>query len=301
MNFEINKTHLFGDICKSIETKGWVDIENEYYNFLLPSIKGSEYKDPAILNEELDFIKDKLIEYLTYIEKKEEDSHIYDSDFDIKITGPINKQEVSIKAIEYYNNLNEQNLRNEDEYYNAKKIIEQKPIKPKSIMLLIFNYTKTADLYRSDNFKVNHIHGNLENPNSVIFGYGDELDLNYKELSRLNDNEYLRNIKSIKYLESSNYRDVLSFIESDQYQIYIMGHSCGNSDRTLLNTLFEHNNCVSIKPFYYKSPNGKDNYLDIIQNISRNFTDMKLMRDRVVNKTYCEPLPQKRRNKRPTI
>ncbi len=27
-----------------------------------------------------------------------------------------------------------------------------------------------------------------------------------------------------------------------------------------------------------------------VQNISRNFTDMKLMRDRVVNKTYCEPL-----------
>lgn len=29
---------------------------------------------------------------------------------------------------------------------------------------------------------------------------------------------------------------------------------------------------------------------DLVQNISRNFTDMKLMRDRVVNKTYCEPL-----------
>ena len=25
-----------------------------------------------------------------------------------------------------------------------------------------------------------------------------------------------------------------------------------------------------------------------VQNISRNFTDMKLMRDRVVNKTYCD-------------
>ena len=35
---------------------------------------------------------------------------------------------------------------------------------------------------------------------------------------------------------------------------------------------------------------GQDNYLELIQNISRNFTDMKLMRDRVVNKTYCEPL-----------
>jgi hypothetical protein len=69
-----------------------------------------------------------------------------------------------------------------------------------------------------------------------------------------------------------------------------MGHSCGNSDRTLLNTIFEHDNCVSIKPYYYEQGDGKDNYLDIIHNISRNFTDMKKMRDRVVNKTYCEPL-----------
>ena len=36
--------------------------------------------------------------------------------------------------------------------------------------------------------------------------------------------------------------------------------------------------------------NTKYEDLDLVQNISRNFTDMKLMRDRVVNKTYCEPL-----------
>ena len=93
-------------------------------------------------------------------------------------------------------------------------------------------------------------------------------------------------------METNNYRNMLAFIESAPYQIYIMGHSCGNSDRTLLNTLFEHQNCVSIKPFYYKKEDGTDNYFDIIQNINRNFTDMKLMRDRVVNKTLCVPLPQ---------
>ena len=79
---------------------------------------------------------------------------------------------------------------------------------------------------------------------------------------------------------------------ADYYQIYIMGHSCGNSDRTLLNTLFEHKNCVSIKPYYYQKTDGTDNYMEIVQNICRNFTDMKLMRDRVVNKTFCKPLPQ---------
>ncbi|MCM1311566.1 MAG: bacteriophage abortive infection AbiH family protein [Bacteroides sp.] len=126
----------------------------------------------------------------------------------------------------------------------------------------------------------------------MIFGYGDELDEDYKRISRINDNEYLRFMKSVRYLETENYRKMLSFIESAPYQIYIMGHSCGNSDRTLLNTLFEHRNCVSIKPFYYAASNGTDNYMDIIQNISRNFTDMKLMRDRVVNKHHCKQLPQ---------
>lgn len=102
------------------------------------------------------------------------------------------------------------------------------------------------------------------------------------------ENECLRHIKSIHYMESDNYRKVLEFIEADTFQIIIMGHSCGNSDRTLLNTLFEHRNCVSIKPYYYIK--GEDNYLELIQNISRNFTGMKLMRDRVVNKTYCETI-----------
>ena len=44
------------------------------------------------------------------------------------------------------------------------------------------------------------------------------------------------------------------------------------------------------KTFYYINKDGRDNYTDIVQNISRNFTDMKLMRDRVVNKTFCETL-----------
>ena len=163
---------------------------------------------------------------------------------------------------------------------------------PNRIMILNFNYTNTADLYlrKNERFVVNHIHGNLNEPDSVIFGYGDELDENYKRISDKNENEYLRNIKSIKYLEAANYRNLLEFIESDCFQVFIMGHSCGNSDRTLLNTLFEHKNCVSIKPFYYKKPDGSDNFLELVQNISRNFTDMKLMRARVVNKTFCETL-----------
>ena len=46
------------------------------------------------------------------------------------------------------------------------------------------------------------------------------------------------------------------------------------------------------KSFYYKKEDGTDNYMEMIQNIYRNFKDMKLMRARVVNKKQCKPLPQ---------
>ncbi len=98
------------------------------------------------------------------------------------------------------------------------------------------------------------------------------------------------NVKSIEYLNTDNYRRLLEYIDSDMYQIFIMGHSCGNSDRTLLNTLFEHENCASIKVYYHQESPTKDNYSDIVRNISRNFKDKKLMRERVVNKKQCEPL-----------
>lgn len=163
---------------------------------------------------------------------------------------------------------------------------------PDEVLFLNFNYTQTAKLYIPDleAFQLNHIHGELDNPDSIIFGYGDEMNEDYKKIVDLNNNGYLQNIKSIRYLETDNYRNLLSFIDSTPYQIYIMGHSCGNSDRTLLNTLFEHKNCVSIKPYYHQKEDGTDNYIDIIQNISRDFKDMTLMRDRVVNKRYCQPL-----------
>ena len=55
----------------------------------------------------------------------------------------------------------------------------------------------------------------------------------------------------------------MEFIALGPYQVFIMGHSCGNSDRTLLNTLFEHDNCLSIKVFYRQYKDGTDNYIDL--------------------------------------
>ena len=98
--------------------------------------------------------------------------------------------------------------------------------------------------------------------------YTDIID---KFLEDKNQNKYLENIKSIKYLESRSYTELSQFIDSDVYDILILGHSCGISDRTLLKKLFKNKNCLSIKIYYHKKMSGYDNYSDIARNISRNF------------------------------
>lgn len=318
-------TPLFERIHNSIDTKGWVDIENDYYELLKKYVlENAPEKEIDALNTELHDLQKLLVIYLKSIKISDA---LFDKGISSKIYQPIKSDDISIGEINALKEHLESGFKRDDiewrrlselyenssisksyvdeyrvKYEKNKDVLneEEPPLElmlPNHIMLLNFNYTHTADLYCKKGyiFIVNHIHGDLNNPGSVIFGYGDELDNNYKSIVDKNENKFLGNIKSIKYLESDNYRKLLSFIESEPYQILIMGHSCGNSDRTLLNTLFEHKNCVSIKPYYYKWGEGEkdDNYIELVQNISRNFTDMKLMRDRVVNKTYCEQLTTK--------
>ena len=318
---------FFTEICKSIEEKGWVDIEAEYYRML-----NSVYlSSPEKLNNEFAIVRTKLIEYLTSIQNRNINNSIVNQATRECMMAPFCANEVSIEGRAKWNEFLKCRIEDEDlsdtiklygesearekikqvsEFKKAQRgqidnmgigsingnVLPSAMLYPDRIMLLNFNYTKTADMYMpadEHHFPINHIHGHLDNPDSVIFGYGDELDNKYQEISSLNNNELLKNIKSIRYLEDVNYRNVLEFVESAPYQIYIMGHSCGTSDRTLLNTLFEHPNCVSIKPFYYQNDEGQDNYIEIVQNISRNFSNAQKMRDRVVNKTFCQPLPQR--------
>lgn len=317
---------FFTEICKAVEEKGWVDIEAEYYRML-----NSVYlSSPQRLNEEFAIVRKKLIEYLTSIQ----DSNINDSIVNQAtrecMMAPFCEKEISIEGRDKWVDFLKCRIEEEDlsgimklyKKTNIRKRVayiskfkkkwqdqidndgietvnEELPsdmLYPDRIMLLNFNYTKTADMYMlvdKHHFPINHIHGHLDNHESIIFGYGDDKDDKYQEISKLNNNELLTNIKTFRYLEDSCFKDTLTFIASAPYQVYIMGHSCGASDRTLLNTLFEHPNCVSIKPFYYKNGEGQDNYIEIVQNISRNFSDAQKMRDRVVNKTFCQPLPQR--------
>ena len=282
--FSVDCSQFFGTILQSIETKGWVDIENDYYQLLKRGVENADcgYTIKE-LNEQLGFLQEMLIEYLRSIKLnrlKEELEHAIIDFFDpadFSTEGRKIATEnlgLDIKCFP--------EVRNDYEAQN--KLI------PESIMLLSFNYTATAKMYDNFNIVHNYIHGELDRPENIIFGYGDELDKDYQGILDRNDNELLKNVKSVKYLETRHYKDMLEFLMAAPFQVLIMGHSCGNSDRTLLNTVFEHENCVSIKPFYYKRADGSDNYLELVQNISRNFTNMRLFRDRVVNKEQCKTM-----------
>ncbi len=321
VEFEHKISPLFERVRQGVSSKTWGGIEQDYYDLL----KEYAFRDPKVnpkeppikaLNQQLRYLQQLLIEYLSEVETNE--VHVIPSILKA-IYAPIREEDMSIHGVEcltehkdywekqkYDDPIEEKIDKFGWDYRRTMHRVQQWKVDPKrkpypdafclpdNIMFLNFNYTNTVQQYINPRYQnqENHIHGVISNPQSIIFGYGDELDDKFKELKAHKNNACLSHVKSIKYLEAPNYRQMLSFLESEPFQALIMGHSCGNSDRTLLNTIFEHPNCVSIKPYYYVTDKekGTDNYTELVQHISRNFNDMKLMRDRVVNKTQCEPL-----------
>lgn len=266
--------------------QNWVDIENEYYRELkkivkLTSISIEEKKQKTIiLNEEFEQVKNLLERYLK--EKVEEQY-----DFRIFTNNPIN--DILLPELSHPFDEKEylKEFQQSDQLYVKEFLRKLNENYNLTTHFLSFNYTKAVEQYFikfAFPKQINYIHGKLnDSANTVNFGFGDEMD----------DNEYLKNFKSFQYLQNSNYKSLLDFVESDQkFQVYIMGHSCGLSDRTMLNTIYEHPNCISIKVFYHKRDDETDNYTEIIQNISRHFNKKKLMREKIVNKMLCKPLPQ---------
>ncbi len=284
-------------------SENWVDIENEYYKLLKDYLKKESvnHKDEVEnLNQEFEQVKNLLEKYL--IEKVEKG---YDFTCNDLLLNILNSLKINLKE---FSNEDQEKITKEDQFdfKNYDSIVHsfKKVMQNYKTYFLNFNYTNTLDEYLKSLVskvkpEINFIHGILANKtdNKINFGFGDEMDEDYKLIENLDDNEYLKNFKSFQYLQNQNYKHLLDFIDSEKFQVYIMGHSCGLSDRTLLNTVFEHNNCRSIKVFFheYIDKDGNitgDNYTEIIQNISRHFNKKALMRSKIVNKTFCEPMPQ---------
>lgn len=274
---EITNNYLssfFMDSLESIKNFNWVDFENLYFKHLLKKRdkqKNFSFDQVKKINEEFKFIKNKFEEYL--FENSTPSKIINPNKYNYMIYDKIKKEDVLLKDLD-----------------SSKT--------PINIQILNFNYTYTTDSYlprnNETNVSTNHIHGELKNPdNPIIFGFGDEHNFDYKEFETYENNILFEHIKSFKYLKTKNYYDLIRFINQDCFQVYILGHSCGLTDRTMLKEIFENEKCVSIKIFYWQKNPMKpeeNDYTERTYEISRHFTDKGLMRKKIVPFPLSSPM-----------
>lgn len=211
----------------------------------------------TILNKSVNYLKAKLIAYLK-----------------------IHNEPTKLRPNLFISHNNDwgQNYLSKDEY---------SPGIHRKVLFLNFNYTTYIDdqikkdvKYHIDdiytNFQTIQIHGNVKGDlEDVIFGVGDENKEIYSEIESLYDDDWLMSMKSFHYLRNENYQKLLGFIDDGDYEIFVIGHSCSITDRTLLNMLFENDACKKIHVYHYS---GIKSYLKTAYNIARNFNDKVRLR-----------------------
>lgn len=276
----IIKSDFFKSVFKRLCQYRWADIELEYYNELIHIIENEnlqrantnnriEIEDSIqrrvkSLNDDLDFLEGRLIVYL----KKQETYFQENPKIDSRISDCFHEKI------------------NSDPVYESE---------PKEVQFLNFNYTNILSKYTdnsnilfkyTDNSNIIHIHGTLDD--NPIFGFGDDTSNHYRVLEDSYNNEVLKKIKSFKYPQNSNYKKLMSFIERDEFEVQIYGHSCGVSDRTLFKKIFEHEKCKSIKIFYY----NKEDFNEKMYEISRHFGDKTMFLDKIISFDKLRAMPQ---------
>ena len=118
------------------------------------------------------------------------------------------------------------------------------------------------------------------------------MDAYYQKIERLNTNEFIKNFKSAWYSKTNNYKILANFIGTDDFIVHIMGHSCGLSDRVLLNSIFQSSNCKYIKIYYHDQGNSENDFFEKLLEISRHFkADYKNeMRKKIISFPFCSSL-----------
>lgn len=272
------ESNLFETLLNSCAEYHWVDIENEYFKSLKAIYEeGKNPRQKVIqLNSVLECLIKNLKDYLLELDN-----------------GPF-----LVGYPEIFNS-----IINVNESYFTRDELLTSPYHdefPRNTKILNFNYTPTVQKYLESGtvnnvkkYSVNYIHGQIDNPNNpMIFGFGDEVNPLYSQLEAENINEYFRYIKSFWYFKTNNYRDLVRFISGDMYQVVVLGHSCGLSDRTMLKMIFENENCKSIKVYAHYKEDGSSNYENLTHEISRHFSDKKLFRNLLVSEDPFNRMPQ---------
>lgn len=268
------------EIIRNHHEQRWVDLEqyyydrlkNHYHKYSTDKDKSTELKKIRNLNESMDRLTNELNKYMKEIQLNSNLSYLTSplSDLIDKCQAPLRSKISSL--IPRHNRENE----------------------PDNIIYVNFNYTNTVlsllnNSFQSSKYKHIHIHGSTDNKEyPIIFGYGDDTAEEYEKLELSGENELLRKIKSFQYPRSHNYHNLLNILSAKDFDVFIIGHSCGLSDKTLLRTIFEHNNCMCIQNFHYQGEN-EDFYKRM--EISRHFSDKVLMRERILPFDQLSTIP----------
>ena len=188
---------LLQELYENLSNLKWVDVENIYFENLNYNKQSLEKINK--LNKDFNFLKSKLENYLDGLNLSKHSFR--NNSFTRLFSDKIYKNEVVTKILD--DDLN-----------------------PSNIHFLNFNYTNTIDNYyghvssylNNVQLEHNYIHGELNSKdNPIIFGFGDEMDDRYLEFENLKNNQLFTHIKSFKYSQTSNYHDLIRFVESDNF------------------------------------------------------------------------------------
>ncbi len=252
------KSRLFQKIFKDLK---WADIERIYYDELLEVHKRSisdkielSLKNPTNLNKDFELIRHYLIEYLKKISSNLPRDFMTPQKLDI-LYRRLNEEIDSDTFKKYFSNCTN---------YTDTSI--------DNIKFLNFNYTEQLyiDLKRLSIKEpdIIHIHGDLGIPDSVIFGYGDNSNENYNKLRKTDNSEFLKYLKHYRYRTNDDLDNFYGLLEKDCFEVVVIGHSLGISDRYILSRIFNHKKCKLIRIF---SRGGKYKYNDKLAALSLHF------------------------------
>tara|TARA_B100000809_G_C15135174_1_gene530234 strand:+ start:3960 stop:4562 length:603 start_codon:yes stop_codon:yes gene_type:complete len=188
------------------------------------------------INNELEEIRDLLVQYLKTSEVKKEP----------KFSKFIEQEIKSYKSVHVVNF----NYTNTIEQYLTDGLINE----------------------AGQEIKIHYIHGKLDNKSiigneNIIFGFGNDKDKLNEELRNSGNSTYLKHFKTFGYLMSREYSNVLNqtlnpasvnrFESDGTYHVKVFGHSLALTDKTLLHSILGRKECEKIH--LYPREDKKDN------------------------------------------
>lgn len=287
------KSDLLRETINKVDELNWVDVELEFFETMIKyQSRNQPYnvKDVITLNNQFKYLKYKLDRYLL-LQQSQNQKLIPDENI-------LNIFREEFKWRDFDTGFNE----GEGDKFRMDLIKkDERLLYPEETLILNFNYTNTLENYIAKlkqfnyhkNISINYIHGLLDTlDHPIIFGFGDEYNSQYKQLEEQYNNDVFEHMKSYWYFKSSNYRELIRYLNSDMFQVFILGHSCGLSDRTMFREIFDHENCKSVKIFYYVKPDGTNDYFDKTVQLGRHFGNNGRMRKKIVELNESSVFPQ---------